>query len=231
MRTLSVIQHTDSEHLGLIEDHFEGRSLRFKYARPYTSNGKLPPSSAEFDGLVVLGAGPYGVVSGHLLPSLTHELRLIEDFLANGKPVLGLNTGAILLAIAAGGGATDADLALRVGVARRSRVSALGGFLPETLPYFYCGRDQPVLPAGAAILAADADGTPVIFAPQHNALGFLCHPGYKVGMLEDMIMEFDSLPDAASIALQNLREHQLAIATALGAVITGFIQVAELGAS
>ena len=29
MKTLVVIQHTSAEYLGLIEDHFEGRRIRF----------------------------------------------------------------------------------------------------------------------------------------------------------------------------------------------------------
>ena len=39
-RSLYVIQHTDSEYLGLIEDHLEGRSIGFTYMRPHTPGGK-----------------------------------------------------------------------------------------------------------------------------------------------------------------------------------------------
>ncbi len=29
MKNLCTIQHTEAEYLGLIEDHFEGRNIRF----------------------------------------------------------------------------------------------------------------------------------------------------------------------------------------------------------
>ena len=32
MKTLCVLQHVEAEYLGLIEDHFEGRNIRFRYA-------------------------------------------------------------------------------------------------------------------------------------------------------------------------------------------------------
>ena len=42
MLHLSVIQHTQSEWLGGIEDHLEGRGIRFGYHRPFTTGGTLP---------------------------------------------------------------------------------------------------------------------------------------------------------------------------------------------
>ena len=31
MKTLFVVQHVEAEYLGLLEDHFEGRNIRFRY--------------------------------------------------------------------------------------------------------------------------------------------------------------------------------------------------------
>ena len=110
MKTLCVLQHVEAEYLGLMEDHFEGRNIRFHYLRPFTPGAIMPPSAEGFAGLVILGVGPKGVVSGDLIPSLGPELRLTRDFLDRGLPVIGIGTGACILTSAAGGGADDAPL-------------------------------------------------------------------------------------------------------------------------
>jgi hypothetical protein len=70
MKALCVLQHTEAEYLGLMEDHFEGRNIRFSYKRPFAPGGTIPADAGDYDGLILLGGGPYGIVSGHLLPSL-----------------------------------------------------------------------------------------------------------------------------------------------------------------
>ena len=57
-RALYVIQHTDAEYLGLIEDHLEGRSIGFTYMRPHTTGGHLPATVKFTDGVVLLEVGP-----------------------------------------------------------------------------------------------------------------------------------------------------------------------------
>ena len=42
MNVVAVIQHTSGEYLGLMEDHLEGRRIRFQYFRPFAGGGKLP---------------------------------------------------------------------------------------------------------------------------------------------------------------------------------------------
>ena len=63
-RTLAVVQHTAAEYLGLIEDHLEGRSIRFRYYRPFAPSGRLPGAREWAEGLVLLGGGPWGAAPG-----------------------------------------------------------------------------------------------------------------------------------------------------------------------
>jgi GMP synthase (glutamine-hydrolysing) len=77
MKTLCVLQHVESEYLGLLEDQLEGRNIGFRYCRPFTPGGQLPAEAGSYDGLIVLGAGPLGIVSGNLIPSLAAELRFV----------------------------------------------------------------------------------------------------------------------------------------------------------
>ncbi|MBI1418921.1 MAG: hypothetical protein GC146_17050 [Limimaricola sp.] len=227
MKTLCVIQHTEAEYLGLIEDHLESRNIRFAYKRPFTEGGTLPTSPDGFDGLVLLGGGPYGVVSGDLLPSLSHELRLTRAFLAAGLPVIGLELGAVLLAVAAGGGAAEAPLRFAVTEAVARAPGLLEGHLPDRFPLGCYLRDAPVLPAAAEVLAADADGTPLLFSIG-NSLGCLGHPGMKRGMIEDLIMEFVDTPDDTAETLAALGRAQGEIAEALSRLMVGLVAHARL---
>ncbi|MDD9878965.1 MAG: hypothetical protein OXR84_16145, partial [Magnetovibrio sp.] len=59
-RSLYVIQHTDAEYLGHMEDHLEGRGIRFTYMRPHATDGTLPATVQFTDGMIVLGGGPGG---------------------------------------------------------------------------------------------------------------------------------------------------------------------------
>ena len=223
-RTLCVLQHTEAEYLGLMEDHFESRNIRFQYVRPFTPGGMVPWVSEGFDGLILLGAGPLGVVSGPLIPSLGPELRLTADFLSEGLPVIGIGTGAVILAAAAGGGADEAPLRFTVGEAERVSQDVLGGHMPARFPLAVYMRDRPVLPADAAVLARDAEGEPAVFAVGERSLGFLGHPGLKSAMVEDLIMEFEETPDDTADGLARLRAVQGQIAQSLTSLMVGMVE-------
>lgn len=224
MKTICVIQHTEAEYLGLIEDHFEGRNIRFAYKRPFTHGGTLPQSPDGFDGLILLGAGPYGLVSGHILPSIGHELRLTRAFLDAGLPVIGIELGAVILATAAGGGAEEAPLRFDITRATATRPGLLGGMLPDSFPVAAYLRDRPALPKGADVFAVAENGDPLVFGIGENCLGFVGHPGAKRGMMEDLIMEFADTPDDCAGSLQLLGEVQSELATALTQLMVGVAQ-------
>ncbi len=228
MKTLCVLQHFESDYLGLLEDHFEGRSVRFRYTRPFAAGGTLPAAAEDYAGLIILGAGPRGIVSGHLVPSLGPELRLTRDFLARGLPVIGIGFGSCVLATAAGGGAIEAPLRFVVDTARRVDAQALGGHLPEAFPIAVYMRDRPLLPADARVLAVDSMGDPALFQVRDNCFGFLGHPGIKSAMIEDLIMEFDETPEGTAEALAALRVVQEGIVTALGPLMVGVVEMTHL---
>ncbi len=228
MKTLCVVQHFESDYLGLMEDHFEGRNIRFRYCRPFTPGGTIPATAEGYDGLIILGAGPLGMVSGGLILSLGPELRLTHDFLARGLPIIGIGIGACMLATEAGGGTDEAPLRFVVDAARRVVPQALGGHLPESFPIAVYMRDRPVLPADANILAVDSAGAPVLFQIRDNCFGFLGHPGIKSAMIEDLIMEFDEVPEGTAETLTDLRAAQSQIAAALGEIMVGLVQATHL---
>ena len=228
MKTLCVLQHFESDYLGLMEDHFEGRNIRFRYCRPFTPGATIPATAQEYDGLIILGAGPLGIVSGNLIPSLGPELRLTRDFLARGLPIVGIGIGTCILATEAGGGTDEAPLRFVVDTARRVVPQALGGHLPESFPVALYMRDRPVLPADARILAVGSAGEPVLFQIRDNCFGFLGHPGIKSAMIEDLIMEFDEVPARTAETLADLRVVQGQIAAVLGEFMVGLVELTHL---
>jgi GMP synthase-like glutamine amidotransferase len=232
LRPLIVIQHTESEFLGLMEDHFEGRRIRFNYLRPFSAEVSIPNSVGQSGGLILLGGGPWGSAGNRDLPSLEEEEVLIGRYLRQGLPVIGIGLGAQILCRAVGGSSEPADLEFSVGEARRVKEGALNGYLPERYPLAIYMRDRPVLPREAETLAVDWEGRPALFQYGENCFGFTGHPGAKLAMVEDLIMEFDEAPADPAPGLAALREAQEGIADSLVYIMTGLIQMTGLmGAS
>jgi GMP synthase-like glutamine amidotransferase len=207
-----------------MEDHLEGRGIRFNYFRPFTAGGGVPATMEFSAGLILLGGGPWGTKGGRAVPTLTEELVLARQAIDLGKPIVGIGLGAQILAIAAGGGSEASELAFELGEASRIRDDALAGFLPETFPLVTFMRDRPVLPPDAQVLAIDRHRDPVLFQTRGNCFGFTGHPGAKAGMAEDLIMEFDELPVSFGETLDRFRGIQKPLEDSLVYIMTGLIQ-------
>jgi GMP synthase-like glutamine amidotransferase len=225
MKLVHVVQHTSAEYLGLIEDHLEGRGVRFKYYRPFTQSKALPAIDAMRDGLILLGGGPWGSAGARDLPTLKDEVRLAHACLMREWPVVGIGLGAQILALAAGGRSEPTPLTLEVTSARRVVGAALNGYLPEHYPLALYLRDQAVPPDYATILARDARDRPALWQIGSNAFGFAGHPGLKVAMVEDLIMEFEESPADAGTRLDALRRIQQPLEDALVPIMTGLVQL------
>jgi GMP synthase-like glutamine amidotransferase len=223
VKTVHVVQHTSAEYLGLIEDHLEGRGVRFRYYRPFATDGALPAAGTVRDGLVLLGGGPWGSAGVRDLPTLAAEIELARGVLKRGWPLVGIGLGAQVLAIAAGGSVASAPLDFRVTEATRTQPDALAGFVPETYPLAIYGRDRAVPPAGAEVLARDRDGRPALWQAGGRAFGFAGHPGLKVAMVEDLVMEFEETPPGIEPGLAALRAAQRSLEDALVPLMTGLV--------
>ena len=163
--------------------------------------------------------------------TLPEEIELTRARLREGTPVIGFGLGAQILAIAAGGSVESSDLVFEIDTVTRTCVDALNGFLPETYPQVVYMRDRPVLPAGARVLAEDSAGRPSVFRIGGNAYGFVGNPGIKLGMVEDLVMEFEEVPANVSQGLERLRMVQPEIEDALVPIMTGLVQCTSLMSS
>ena len=225
MRRLTVIQHTSADYLGLMEDHLEGRRIGFSYVRPFTEGVSVPRFNEIEDGLVLLGGGPWGAAGARDVPTLPEEVELTRACLMHETPVLGIGLGAQILALAADGSVEPAELDFRIGQGARASEGALNGFLPEAFPLPVYMRDRPVPPDYAGILARDELGHPAVFQIGSNALGISGHPGFKLAMAEDLIMEFEEAPAEPAAQLDALRAAKTSIEDALVPVMTGIVQL------
>jgi GMP synthase-like glutamine amidotransferase len=230
MNVVAVIQHTSGEYLGLMEDHLEGRRIRFQYFRPFAA-GKLPANDLPADALMLLGGGPWGAAGTRDLPTLEEEIDIARFRLEEGTPVIGIGLGAQILAIAAGGGVDPGPLVFECATATRTDDDALNGYLPERFAHVTYMRDRAVPPESARILAIDEESRPAVFQVGDNAFGFTGHPGIKVGMVEDLIMEFDEVPEGAAATLELLRARQTRIEDELVPLMTGLVQCTQLMSS
>jgi GMP synthase-like glutamine amidotransferase len=230
MNVVAVIQHTAGEYLGLIEDHLEGRRIRFQYYRPFAA-GKLPAPELPADALLLLGGGPWGAAGSRDLPTLRQEVELVRQRLDEGTPVIGFGLGAQILALASGGEVEPRDLSFEILAARRLRDDALNGYLPADFHQVVYMRDWPKPPESAIILAEDERGRPALWQVGEHAYGFSGNPGIKLGMVEDLIMEFEEIPEDAAAQLEKLRPLQPVLEDELVPIMTGLVQCTSLMSS
>lgn len=230
MNVVAVIQHTSGEYLGLIEDHLEGRRIRFQYYRPFAA-GKLPDPELPADALILLGGGPWGAAGSRDLPTLEQEVELTRRRLAEGTPVIAFGLGAQVLALAAGGGVEARDLTFEILSATRTRDDALNGYLPEQLTQVVYMRDWPRFPETALTLAKDASGRAVAWQLGDTAFAFAGNPGVKLGMIEDLVMEFEEVPANTGEGLEELRKIQGLVEDELVPLMTGLVQCTSLMAA
>lgn len=97
---LLVCQHVPYEPLGTLNPLLKDAGFRLRYVN-FGRHPEAQPSLDGYGGVVILG-GPMNVddVANH--PHLRTELRLIEDALRAGVPILGICLGAQLIARALG---------------------------------------------------------------------------------------------------------------------------------
>ncbi|MGI9422608.1 MAG: hypothetical protein ACR2PA_05405 [Hyphomicrobiaceae bacterium] len=224
MKHVTVIQHTQSEWLGLLEDHLEGRGIRFGYVRPFAAGVALPKVDVIGDGLIILGGGIWGSVSHPRLPTLEDEIRLARACLMLDIPVIGFDLGAQILSIAADGGADPTELSCRVTTALRTSDGVLDGFLPPAMPLVEYGRDRSVPPGYAKVLARDENDQVLIFQIGDQSFGFSGNPGTKLAMIEDLVMEFEECPADIQVRLGKIRDARKAMEDALVPLMTGLMR-------
>ena len=187
-RTVLVLQHAPGETLGTIADALTAARVRFDYIRS-AAGQPVPPELGAAAGLVVMG-GPQSVYEQDKLPFLRDELRLIEDALRCGKPILGVCLGSQLLA-AALGAKVYPGLQKEIGwfdVVLRDDPFWAGA--PRQFTALHWHGDLFDLPAGAIPLASSALTPHQAFRYGANACGLMFHLEMTDHQIAGMVTEF-----------------------------------------
>ena len=188
MPSVVAIRHVMFEDLGVWAPWFDANGFSVTYVdAPVADLRALDP--LEGDLMIVLG-GPIGAYQQDRYPFLVDELRLIEQRIAQGKPLLAVCLGAQLVATALG-----------------ARVSRMGhkeiGFAPLSLteagrnsalaplagrPVLHWHGDQFDLPQGATLLASSELCPHQAFTLGSNVLALQFHAETDCRTLESWLV-------------------------------------------
>ncbi|HUY28004.1 MAG TPA: type 1 glutamine amidotransferase [Candidatus Binataceae bacterium] len=162
MAKIIVLQHHPAENLGAIASALESAALAWQYVRIHDGY-PVPRDMKGAGGLIVMG-GPMAVYQTERFPFLKDELRLIEDAIKHGRPVLGVCLGAQIVAAALGAKVEKNPAGKEIGwypvrLLAASREDRLFGAVAETITPFHWHGDHFDAPSGAVALAA-SDKTP-----------------------------------------------------------------------
>lgn len=167
-------QHVPFEGLGSIEYWLKQQQASIGVTRFYAGDGL--PNSAKVDLLIVMG-GPMSVNDEHEYPWLKLEKQFIRDFIASGKPVLGICLGAQLIANAMGS-AVYAGQQKEIGwwpIESAANLPASAFVFPDSATVFHWHGETFDLPAGAVRLASSAICENQAFQLGGNAIGLQFH--------------------------------------------------------
>lgn len=190
MRRCLVIQSSYAEFLGSFERLLEDRHIGFNYCRPFLGE-HVPVTALQHDALWVLG-GPDRLNDPQAAPHHAAIGRLIGVFRRARRPVIGLGSGALLVALQAGGRVESAADEHACFV--QARTTARGADDPVAAAAD--GRQVLLMHAGAVRLPAGVEpllttpaGDWLLARPDPTSYAMLPRFEMKPGMLEDMAME------------------------------------------
>ena len=177
MTKVLVCQHVAFEILGTLNPLLKRAGVRIRYVN-FGRHPDAQPSVDGYDGLIILG-GPMSVydVGGH--PHLDTEVRMINDAMARGIPVLGICLGAQLIARALGA-RVEPNSEKEIGwydvrFTDHGRRDPLFSHCEERERIFQWHGDAFELPRGAVHLASSADCDNQAFRYGSNVYGFQFH--------------------------------------------------------
>lgn len=193
MSSVLVLQHVESEGLGIIENALRQKGVRACYIKIFKGE-KIPRDTDVHDGLIILG-GPMGVYEEDIYPFIKDELMLIKTAIKNNIPILGICLGAQMLAKAAGADVYKGKKKeigwYKVKLSDEGKRDSLFIGLPEEFTVFQWHGDTFDIPANSKCLASSELFPNQIIKAGSNAYGLQFH----LEVTEDMIKNWINLND------------------------------------
>jgi GMP synthase (glutamine-hydrolysing) len=226
MAKIWVLQHHPVENLGRIADALESAALAWQYVRVFNQQ-PIPRDMKGAGGLIVMG-GAETVYKLDRYPYLRDEIRLIENALADGRPVLGVCLGSQLLAAALGAKvrrAVEREIGwYPVLLNDAASDDRLMRGLPREFMAAHWHSDTFDLPTGATALASSEITEVQAFRHGTNAYGIQFHAEMTREILTALLAEFGEGLKRAGIdgdAIAGQAEVHLPKLEAIGARIFG----------
>ncbi len=151
---IAVFRHVEVEDLGMWEDVLKEANVEFRYFD--VSKEEFPDNIKEYSHLIVLG-GPQSVNDLEKHSFIKKELLILEDFVKEDKPTLGVCLGAQMIAKVLGSrvykGVREIGW-IDVTLTRPALVDYLFSHFPKTLKVFQWHEETFDLPARCVRLAS-----------------------------------------------------------------------------
>ncbi|HMO04259.1 MAG TPA: amidotransferase [Kiritimatiellia bacterium] len=169
---IHIFQHVAFEGIGSMLPWFEHHGATVRWTRWFDPEPQRPDWSGT-DLLVIMG-GPMSVHDEAVFPWLVEEKRLLHQYLATGKPALGICLGAQLIAQVSGARVYP-NREREIGWWPIEPVDALPGYRCSAMPVFHWHGETFDLPPGAVYLARSAGCLHQAFALPGRVVGLQYH--------------------------------------------------------
>jgi len=188
---VAIVENTPITHHGQVGVALHERAALIDLWKPWTGAGL--PAGVEADALVVFG-GEQSATDDHTHPYLPDLARLMADYTAADRPVLGICLGSQLLARAFGAenrlGVAPEFGWVDVGLTAAGRADPVLSVLPDSFPIFQWHSDTFTLPEGAVHLAESATAAAQAFRIGRATYGTQFHFEASRAVVSDWLAKF-----------------------------------------
>lgn len=193
---VAIVENTRITHHGQVGVALHEHAALIDIYRPWS--GQPLPTTVNADALVVFG-GEQSARDDHTHPYLPDLARLMADFTAMDRPVLGVCLGSQLLARAFGAenqlGAAPEFGWVDVTLTDQGRADPVLSQVPETFPIFQWHSDTFTLPEGAVHLAQSPTARHQAFRIGRATYGTQFHFEASRSVVRDWIACFPEVID------------------------------------
>ena len=193
---VAIVENTRITHHGQVGVALHEQAALIDLYKPWS--GQPLPQTVDADALVVFG-GEQSALDDHTHPYLPDLARLMADYTAMDRPVLGICLGSQLLARAYGAenhlGTAPEFGWVDVGLTEAGRADPVLSAVPDSFPIFQWHTDTFTLPAGAVHLAANQTAAIQAFRVGKATYGTQFHFEASRSVVRDWLTSFPEAID------------------------------------